>query len=239
MKNTCSLAVNASPKPDRMQASFTRAGGSPRYTVRTWALWYRRVLVDESWRNEMYYMTDITPLYNMTKYWPALERLNPWLSLLRDQSSPLSLHSYLAEVCTMAIPDMDPPFYIAPVLPGDDIMIETPPHKDGHGSQSAYHLCLFGDGANRVFFWKPVLDKTAQQLHRALSIPAKPNLPHDVTGYSFSSSRDDWERKVTADGPLKEHLFKRVMLNKGEVLLLPVAFAHLFTKVVIELSSHY
>ena len=139
-KNTCSLAVNASPKPDRMQASFTRAGGSPRYTVRAWAMWYRRVLVDESWRDEMYYMTDVTPLYNMTKYWPALERLNPWLSLLRDRSSPLSLHSYLAEVCTMAIPDMDPPFYIAPVLPGDEIMIETPPHKDGHGSQSAYHF---------------------------------------------------------------------------------------------------
>ena len=95
-------------------------------------------------------------------------------------------------------------FYIAPVLPGDEVMIETPPHKDGHGSQSAYHLYLFGDGANRVFFWKPVLDKTAQQLHRALPIPAKPNLPHNVTGYSFSSSQDDWERKVTADRPLKE-----------------------------------
>jgi hypothetical protein len=118
-------------------------------------------------------------------------------------------------------------------------MIETPPHKDGHGSQSAYHLCLFGDGANRVFFWKPVLDKTAQQLHRVLSIPAKPNLPHDVTGYSFSSSRDDWERKVTANGPLKEHLFKRVMLSKSKILLLPAAFAHLFTKVAINLSSYY
>lgn len=237
------LDSNAIPVVDRIQSSFTRDNVSW-YSIREFSKWYSRWLITPSWQSEAYYLVHVVPSNNITVLWSEMVGCNPWLKHLYDRTSLLSLHSYLAPLTSIEIPDMDPPLYIAPVLPNSHVMIETAPHLDGFGAESSYHLCLFGAGHNNVFFWKPVLEQEGnedfllcerQMLHKQLGIPVKPTLPHD-SNYTFSVNQDAWSTIVQQDSPVHRYFLKHVKLSGGNILLLPAAYPHMFTKVKIFFS---
>lgn len=231
--------ANVQPSPGRIKLTCDSETGQPRYSVRDWAVWYLEFQRNPEWQTEAYYLSDVMPSGNQL-YWRSFVELNPLLARMWDRTSELSLHSYLEEYCpSISIPPMDPPFYIAPVLPGSGVIAETPPHLDGHGSQTAYHLCLFGDGYNEVLVWEALLEQKGKSkelcqqewstLLTKLGICEVPTLPHDVDGYLFWSGH--WEEKLTADSFLKLNLKKKIALTPGNLILLPAGLPHMFSKV--------
>lgn len=191
------LVVDAKPMPERLAHKVELAKEGARYEVSAWASWYQQFLANKEWQTEAYYLSDVLSLEGQS-IWKELVELNPQLKHLSDRASVLSLHTYLYETDDrIEIPNMDPLFYLAPVLPGNGVIILTPPHEDGFGSQAAFHITLFGSGVNLVYLWRSP-DDTAKksELYKTLSIPEKPTLPHNVN-YSYRTSANrEWDARM-------------------------------------------
>lgn len=234
------LATGEEPKFARIKRATVSPDGGARFTVHAWSEWYTNFLRTLAWQKEAYYLVDVN-IPSAKALWSRIGELNPLLSLCDDRTSPVSLHSYLHTYNShISIPPMDAPFYIAPVLPGKKIIIETASHEDGMGSQTAFHYCMLGDGCNRVHIHYPPHErlgkrKSEQQverLYRRLRIPDTPTLPHDLDNYTFSVHREAWTKANEEEQLLRDFFFKGVIVLPGETLLLPAGYPHLFSKVV-------
>lgn len=165
-----------------------------------------------------------------------LEELNPLLDIM-DDTGPLCLNHYIFGLeKQITRPHMRSKLYIAPVLiPGAAIL--TPPHWDGHGTQTSIHTVLFGSGYNLVQIWNLApLPDVQNQFRSIVQLPPADqpqHLPHDEE-YSYDTSPTAWHTRKKArllSVGIKSHVHK---LKPGNSLLLRGGWPHTFKKVMDE-----
>ena len=111
--------------------------------------------------------------------------------------------------------------------------METPPHFDGHCTQTSLHRTLMGDGYNLVHVWDLLPPHQDVLFREVVSLPPineSQTLPHDEE-YFCDSSLDVWD--VAKETKLNEWgiYSKRMLVAPGEAIVLPAGRAHVFKKI--------
>lgn len=207
--------------------------GEPLYSVETWAAWFDEFAANPDQCSEICYLTDIEmprPL------WKEFVALNPWLAGFNDLKSPLSLNSYLHKKFRRITTDLGPRMYIAVTVENNNgsCLIATPPHKDGHGSETSFHLVLMGSGYNFVVFFDEdqlETEKEKAELRKKLSIPRVPTLPHNTKSFTFNTNLVAYLKDLLQDEMIEKAYIGAVRVAPGQVIGLPANVIHYFFKV--------
>jgi hypothetical protein len=128
------------------------------------------------------------------------------------------------------MPDMDARLYLAPPWTGAVI---TPPHFDGHGTQTSLHRVLMGGGHNLVHVWPRFLPHQEWKWRQSVGLPPPEEpqpLPHDIC-YTIDSSSEVWDVKREAN--LREFGISssKFEVRPGQAIVLPAGMAHVFKKI--------
>ncbi len=195
--------------------------------------------------NRLFYLVDVELPFRVEE---ELIARNDFLRMLSN-TGPLCLNHYIhAMDPAISMPNMRSKLYVAPMIDlsavGEDIteaaFMLTPPHRDGHGTQSSVHTQLFGSGRNLVRIWPlshPSQDVYFQRIVGLPPLDQEQHLPHHAS-FRFDTSANEWDCK--RENQLRRHgihALTTVLQSETTVLLLS-GWPHTFKKVCCAQRSH-